>query len=184
MGGYGILNHTNINNANFAGIYDSFVSKIYDFHFYRTLHRETAEDLTSLTFTKAWQHYESYNPNKGTIQTWIYRIARNTLIDHYRTKKHVEKIDDNWDVWDGADMETDLDNRERLKKIKNKITSMPPKHRDLLMMRIWEGLSFKEIALITGRTETSLKVAASRLLSVIRRGNLILFFTALIILNT
>ena len=82
----------------FSGLYDVYIGKIYRFIFYKTSHKETAEDLTSETFTKALKSIEGFSANKGTFQAWLFRIARNTVIDFYRTKKDLKNIDDVWEL--------------------------------------------------------------------------------------
>ena len=70
----------------FGRLYDLYIKKIYNFIYYKTHHQETAEDLVSIVFTKALKKINTFD-NSGTFSAWLYRIARNTVIDHYRTKK-------------------------------------------------------------------------------------------------
>lgn len=69
-------------------------SKIYNFFFYKLLHRENAEDLTAVTFLKAVEHIDTYNSDIAKASTWLRQIAQNTLIDFYRTQKKVVSLDD------------------------------------------------------------------------------------------
>ena len=80
----------------FSGLYDVYIGKIYRFIFYKTSHKETAEDLTSKTFMKALKSVDRFDTEKGTFQAWLFRIARNTVIDFYRTKKDLKNIEDVW----------------------------------------------------------------------------------------
>ena len=59
--------------AGFAVLYDSYVKKIYNFVYYKTMHRETAQDLTSQTFLKAVKNIGSFNAAKGSFSSWLYR---------------------------------------------------------------------------------------------------------------
>lgn len=54
---------------------------------------ETAEDLTSQVFLKAWENLKRYRPN-GPFLAWLYTIARNTVIDNYRTRKQTVSLDE------------------------------------------------------------------------------------------
>ena len=74
-------------------LYQEYFSKIYNYFFYQLLHKETAEDLTSRTFLKAAEHISNHNPYKAQISTWLWTIAKNTLIDFYRTQKQELPID-------------------------------------------------------------------------------------------
>ena len=98
----------------FTQLYELYLKKIYGFVYFRTHHKETAEDLVSLIFMKALENINSYNFNKGTFSSWLYRIARNTVIDHYRTMKSASNIDDIWDLAGNDDVERNIINRLRL----------------------------------------------------------------------
>jgi len=148
----------------FGGIYDQFIKKIYDFVYYRTFHKETAEDLTSHIFTKALENIQSYKSTKGSFSTWLYQIARNTVIDHYRTKKEHMDIEFANDLHSPQNVETEAGARIHLDKVKAYLKNLNPEHRDIVLMRVWDGLSYKEIAEITGKSEASTKMAFGRIL--------------------
>lgn len=67
--------------------YETNAAKFYNYFFARLMHRENAEDLTSQTFLKIAEAQGSYSPKKAQLNAWAWRIARNTLIDYYRTQK-------------------------------------------------------------------------------------------------
>ncbi|MEK9181005.1 MAG: sigma factor [Patescibacteria group bacterium] len=62
---------------NFGQLYDQYIDKIYRFIYYRTRHKETAEDLTAQTFQKALEGVCGYNAGRGRFSSWLYQIARN-----------------------------------------------------------------------------------------------------------
>ena len=78
----------------FGQLYDSYIKKIYNFVYYKTWHRQTAEDLTSQTFFKALTKIKQFDEIKGSFSSWLYKIARNTVIDYYRQNKADLNIDD------------------------------------------------------------------------------------------
>jgi len=73
-------------------------------------------------------------------------IARNTVIDHYKTKKVNENIEDIWDLSGQDDLEKDVDTKIKLEKIEKYIGTLKSEQRDILIMRLWQGMSYKEIA--------------------------------------
>jgi RNA polymerase sigma-70 factor (ECF subfamily) len=155
----------------FGKLYDRYVRKIHDYLFYRCHHRETAEDLTSLTFTKALERLASFDAEKGTFSAWLYRIARNTLIDHYRAAKPETDIEDVWDLLrDGTDVAREAETAERLRQVEAHLASLPAEHRELVIMRVWDGLSYAEIAEVTGKSEAACKMAFSRTMSALRKA--------------
>ncbi len=152
----------------FAVIYDAYIKKIYDYLYYRTHHKSTAEDLTSLTFTKALQNIGSFDERQGTIQAWLYRIARNSMIDYFRTRKVTSDISDAWDLKNNSNIEAEFDVNSKLDEVQDYMSKISPEHRELLVMRIWDQLSYAEIAEVTGKSEAALKMSVSRILSKLR----------------
>lgn len=153
----------------FAWLYDKYIKKIYDFVYYKTTHKETAEDLVSVIFMKALEKIGGFNFDKGTFQAWIYQIARNTVIDHYRTKKIDANIEDVWDLAGNEDLERDIDVQEKLKKVEQYLSKLKSEHREIIIMRVWQGMSHKEIATILGKSEASCKMKYSRAITTLRK---------------
>lgn len=151
----------------FTMLYDSYVKKIYNYFYFRTLHNETAEDLTSLTFTKALEKIESFNPDKSAFSTWLYTIAKNSLTDEYRNRKPAEDISAAENIatnLDNQTIENQTDTSMSLEKISELIKNLDPEQKEIVIMRLWEDLSFKEIAQLTGKTEAACKMSFGRTL--------------------
>ena len=70
---------------NFAEFYDEHIWRVYGFIGYRVNSREEAEDLTQLTFERALRSWSRFDPGRSSPLTWLLAIARNLLIDHYRS---------------------------------------------------------------------------------------------------
>ena len=153
----------------FGILYDRYIRKIYDFIYFKTHHKETAEDLTSKTFMKALSNLGRFNADIGTFQAWLYRIARNTVIDHYRTAKIDKNIEDVWDLSGNEDLARDVDTRASLKKVEQYLKKLAPEQRDIIIMRVWQGMSHFEIAEALGKTEASVKMKFSRAMIRLRR---------------
>lgn len=165
----------------FGMLYDEYSKKIFDFIYFRTFHRETAEDLTSTTFTKALEKIGSFDPGKGNFGSWIYRIARNTVIDHYRTNKISSDIFEAYDLSTSENIETDFDARDQLAKVQQYLSKLNPEQRELVVMRVWDGLSYREISEVMGKSEDALKVAFSRIMSKMRKESIYALTICLII---
>lgn len=150
------------NTEAFAELYDIYVQKIYSFIFHKVLHTETAEDLTSDTFLKALEKINTFNPQKAGFSTWLFQIARNTVIDHYRTYKSESDIDDVWDLASSDDVLSQTDARITYEKLQAHLKKFSSQEREILMMRFWQDMSYADIAAALGKTEASVKMAASR----------------------
>ena len=152
----------------FSILYNKYIKRIYDFIFYKVHHKETAEDITSQIFFKALNKIQGFDPKKGTLQAWLYQIARNTVIDYYRTKKENKNIEDAWDLCGDDDLERDIDAKAKLQELEKYISKLKSDHRDILIMRIWQDLSYKEIAEAMGKSEDSCKMQFSRCIRKLR----------------
>ncbi len=146
----------------FGVLYDRYLDKIYRFIYYKTFNQETAEDITSSVFHKALEKINSYSEGKGSFSSWLYRIARNSVIDHYRTNKNNLSLEDVFEV--GVDERTPetIDATRALKTVQTYLESLDARQREIITLRIWEDKSYKEIAEIIGGTEGSIKMAFSR----------------------
>ena len=152
------------NLEEFGQLYDKYIKKIYNFIYYKTFHKELAEDLTSKTFMKALENIERFNPNKGKFSSWLYRIARNIVIDHYRTKKHEFNLAEFWGIKDSLNLQDQLETQQKLEKVKEYIAQLTKEQQEIVVMRIWDDLSYKEIAQILEKSESVCKMTFSRVM--------------------
>lgn len=155
----------------FGALYDKYIRQIYTFVYYKTHHKETAEDLTSETFFKALKSINRADVDKP-FSSWLYKIAQNTVIDHYRSKKnqaHAD-IDDVWDISDDTDIIGEIATKEALQNARKYLSKLGSYQRDIVIMRVWQELSYKEIADILGKNEGAIKVAFSRAVAELRKS--------------
>src|SRR5512136_2506782 len=81
------------NRQIFAQFYDEFMPKVFSYIRYKVDSEQTTEDLTSIVFEKALSNFMKYNRDKAAFSTWIFAIARNTVIDYYRTESRRKHLD-------------------------------------------------------------------------------------------
>ncbi|MDB4939634.1 MAG: polymerase, sigma-24 subunit, subfamily [Candidatus Doudnabacteria bacterium] len=153
---------TQIDDQSFNELYDLYITKIYNFIYYRTHHKETAEDLTSKTFVKAWENLSKFDDEKGAFSSWIYSIARNNLIDHYRKEKGTSDIDQIINFSSSENIEHDTGLKLQLEQVEKYLKELPADQRDIVIMRVWDDLSYKEIAAILKKSEASCKMSFYR----------------------
>jgi RNA polymerase sigma-70 factor, ECF subfamily len=152
----------------FSLLYDRYIERIYRFVYYKTLSKDTAEDIVSSTFLKAFEKLESFDEKKGTFSQWLYAIARNSVIDHYRTARKVENIEDVVGLGEDTRKEEKLDAEETLKVIERYIKRLNPRQREIVILRVWEEMPYKEIADVVGGSEDAVKMMYSRTIHEIR----------------
>jgi len=78
----------------FGQLYDHYQPRIYRFILVKVGHREEAEDLTHQVFLNAWKNIDGYQHRGFPFSSWLYSIARNAVIDYYRTNKNEVPLDD------------------------------------------------------------------------------------------
>jgi RNA polymerase sigma factor (sigma-70 family) len=79
-----LIERAKTDNFVFEQLYNKYITELYRIVFRRVGHRETAEDIVSVAFTKAFTNLDTYTGNEKGFKAWLYRITTNTLIDHYR----------------------------------------------------------------------------------------------------
>jgi RNA polymerase sigma-70 factor (ECF subfamily) len=150
------------NTEAFGRIYDQHVRTIYNFIYYKVYDKDAAEDLTSQTFFKALKNVSSIDPERPIV-SWLYKIAHNTVLDHYRSKRSNEDIDDYWDLDDEkVDVVAELDTSVDMKRIDKYLKQLTNLEREIIFMRIWEELPYQAIAEIVGKSEANCKMIYSR----------------------
>ena len=82
------------NSEAFGQLYDAYMERIYRFVYFRVEDQQTAEDITSQVFLKAWNNLDRFQFSRTPYLAWLYTIAHNAVIDHYRTRKVSTALDD------------------------------------------------------------------------------------------
>jgi RNA polymerase sigma-70 factor (ECF subfamily) len=78
----------------FASLYDTYREGIHRYIFFHVSDPELAEDLTSVVFLKAWENLTTFRIGRSLFAAWLHRIAHNTVIDHYRTRKPIVSLEE------------------------------------------------------------------------------------------
>ena len=108
-----------------------------------------AEDLLQEIYTKAFNHFDSFNP-RYAFSTWIFTIAENTCIDHFRRKKQQKKKQEGWAKTRPAEEKEEPHKRLLLPDAGELAASLPEKYKTVFVLRYSEGMKYKDIAQKTG----------------------------------
>lgn len=150
----------------FWELYEKYIEQIYKFIYLKTYDTELSQDITSQTFLKALDKINSFknNDNNANFKAWIYRIAYNLVIDNYKQKKESISIDEIVEIWYENNLWNNIDNKDKLKEIFAYFDTLKDKHKQILIMRLWEDLSYKEISEISWESVSNCKKIVSRTL--------------------
>lgn len=148
----------------FGLLYDHYQPQIYRFILLKVSRREEAEDLTHQVFMSAWQNIGSYRHLGYPFSSWLYQIARNQVIDHYRTRKPDVELEaaEMEGVFANSNSQTITENRLELEKVMAAIAKLKPAYQDIILMRFVEELSLKEVAAALDRSEGAVKLLQHR----------------------
>lgn len=158
----------------FEKLYECHMRPVYSFVYARTHQKDVAEDIVSQTFMRVLEKIDSYDATKGSFRGWIFRIARNLIVDHYRALRPSDDIEDAWDLSSDADTQRDADIGLQVEKIQSLLSGLTSQQRDTVLLRVWNGYSFAEIAEILGTTEAASKMMYKRTIEKLQDALLLL----------
>ena len=155
----------------FSKIYDRYIEKIYRFIFFKVNSQEIAQDLTSETFLKTWETYKNGNQEIENIQAYLYKTARNLVIDFYREKGKVQIVSaDNAFI---ADPAPNLEEKARLssdiEQIRQVLTNLKDDYQNVIIWHYLDDLPISEVAKLLDRSEEATRVLLHRALNSLRQ---------------
>ncbi len=159
----------------FGVLYRAYVDRIYAFAYRRTWTREAAEDVTAATFERALRHLERFDADGAGFGPWLFRIAANELVDHYRREGRTrsDRGQRGLHVLAGHAVEDDVDAIEREDEVRDMIEALGtlrPRYQRALTLRYLAGLSADEAATAMGCSKPVLAVTLHRALGALRRA--------------
>lgn len=152
-----------------GALYARYHQAIYRYLFYRTGDAHTAEDLTSEVFLKMVQALPRYRLQSVPFQAWLFQIARNQAIDHYRRNSaHSTTILEESMASQAPDIDSTIDFRLTSASLKHCLDRIEETQRDVLLLRFIDDLSIADTASILHKTEDSIKGLQRRALAALR----------------
>ena len=152
-----------------ARLYDVLVGPIYRYVLLRVRRREDAEDLTQLVFERVVGSLPRYRPTGTPFEAWVFRIARNAVIDHVRRARTHEPLNEDGLVH-GADGVEDLSVRgEEIRELRAAVAILTPDQQEALALRFAAGLSAEEAAQVMGRRAGTVRGLTFRAIGSLRR---------------
>ena len=152
----------------FENVYEKYFSDVYNFTYSLVLHRERAEDLVSEIFIKAMTHYDSYDPTRASVRTWLTNIARNTIIDEFRKadkRNHLSLDDEENGIDVPYEEEYAIFNEDMEKEVYKIMAALSPSERELLSMIYFQHMKNDEVAAVLGINAKAVSARHRRLLA-------------------
>lgn len=155
--------------AAFELFYQEHMPRVYNFFRYRFTDEALAEDLTAMTFEKAWKNRFRYQHNLAAHSTWLYTIARRIAIDMYRRRILPEtSLDELEGTADVVSMEEQMQTRTELQRLRKLLNQLTEREGELIALKYGAGLNNREIAKISGLSESNTGVILFRTIQRLR----------------
>jgi RNA polymerase sigma-70 factor (ECF subfamily) len=146
----------------FGLLYKEYFQRIYRYCRIQVQRDELAQDICQETFIKAWKALPSFTQTEeGTFQAYLYRIARNLIIDMSRKKKEY-KLEDYAEIDTGEDFIEQIEKKDTAAKLKVVLDKLSEIERQIIILRYFEDMSHKECAKILRVKEGALRVRTIR----------------------
>jgi len=152
----------------FSQLYSMYFDKIYSYLYYKTMRRDEAEDLTAIVFMKAWESIEKFKWQGYPFSTWLYRIAHNQLVDHYRTRRETLSLDTIEVEENGVDPLDAVERAWLLLQIRGALKHLTAEQQRVVTLRYFEGYSIGEIAAIMNKAPDAVRAMQHRALRVLQ----------------
>lgn len=157
--------------AAFGALYDRYVEAVYRYVFYRVRETAEAEDVTSEVFMKALRAMPRYETRQPFL-AWLYRIARNAVIDRARRRRTQVSFEDAL-AHPNADRILDPDatlfRQVDAETLRGAIRQLTPLQQEVIVLRYVEGLDTRAIARIVGKREGTVRGIEFRALGALRQ---------------
>jgi RNA polymerase sigma-70 factor (ECF subfamily) len=152
----------------FGELYGIYLDRIYRYVFYQVRNKATAEDLTEEVFLKAWEGIGKFKWKGPPFQAWLYRIARNHIIDYFRTKRQQVPLDEELTA-DDKEPEQEAGDKQTQRMLSRAIFSLPQQQRQIILLKFIEGLENCEIAQILRKSQGAIRITQMRALEALRQ---------------
>ena len=152
----------------FGDLYHIYIERIYRYVFYQVKDKSTAEDITEEIFVKAWKAINSCKGRGQTFSSWLYRIARNHVIDSLRRLQKRQSVEIE-KVVEIGDPETEIEGGLERQELLKSIAGLPKNQQQVIILKFIEGLDNSEIGQVMGKSQGAIRVLQMRALATLRR---------------
>ncbi|MEZ6193692.1 MAG: sigma-70 family RNA polymerase sigma factor [Phycisphaerales bacterium] len=153
--------------SGFEVLVDRYKARVFRFIHVRVGEWHTAQDLSQETFLRLFRAARGRRlDGRGTIAAWLFTIARHCTIDHLRHRS--QRRTEHGSVEDGGHLLEELasadpgppdrvSQRERVRVVRALLQELPAEQREVIELKTWAGLTFAQVAEVTGRPITTVK---------------------------
>ncbi len=155
-------------HQDFVGdLYHEYSDRIYRFLVWQTSDARLAEDLTAEVFLRSWKHRTALASVENQ-QAWLYRVAKNLVIDHWR-KQHTAPLDDADRIAAPLNLAGEAQAGDDARYLRSLVAALPEDMKTVIILRFFEHLSGEEVSKIMGKSQVNVRVLQYRALKILKR---------------
>ena len=155
-------------DADWDALYADQLPRVYNFFRYRVGDGAVAEDLTSVTFEKAWRSRDRYRRDLAGFGTWLIAIARNVATDHWRTRRSHAPLEEAAHVPGGATPDELAERRSELEQLSRALDALGEREREIVALKYGAGLTNRAIAKTMNLSESNVGTLLHRTIQALR----------------
>ena len=154
----------------FAALYERTFPRVYAYVASLLRDRSAAEDVTAQTFERAYSKRSGYRARRGSMEAWLFGIARNAALDELRRRKHRASLENDPEDISAPSLDDHAELALRREAVRAAMTTLDAKERDLIALKFSGGLSNAEIARVLRLSETNAGTRLHRALTKLRKA--------------
>jgi RNA polymerase sigma-70 factor, ECF subfamily len=154
----------------FAELYERTFPRVYAYVASLLRDRSAAEDVTAQAFERAYRKRRSYRAGRGSMDAWVFGIARNAALDELRKRKRHAKLEGDPEDLSAPTPEDQADIALRRETVRSALASLTGQERDLIALKFAGGLSNGEIARVLRMSESNVGTRLHRTITKLREA--------------
>ncbi|MEM8530523.1 MAG: sigma-70 family RNA polymerase sigma factor [Chloroflexota bacterium] len=168
--------HKRSTDIDWEQVYREQYPRLYNFFRYRLGNDVQAEDLTAEVFERAWRNRHQYHDDLGRFEAWLFGIARNVVANHFRkagktlTEPSLHALEQTLATPDDAALEAHVQHIQDIQQLATLLDHLTDRERELIAFKYGSGLNNRQIAHLTGMSESNVGTSIHRTVQKLRRA--------------
>lgn len=163
-----LCNEVQSSPIDWSAVYVEQLPRVYNFFLYQVNDEMLAEDLTAVTFQRAWQSRERYRTDVSAFTTWIFSIARRVAADHFRRTKKTVSLNLVAELPDDRTPDDLIQKMDDIQQLATLLMQLSRPDQELIALKYGGGLTNRTIALLTGMSESNVGTTLHRIVRKLR----------------
>lgn len=156
-------------DINWEEVYDAFLPRLFYFFCYKVGDPQVAEELTAVTFEKAWKSRGGFRKDRGQVQAWLFGIARHVAGDYLRKPFREVALEEMPEIPEKYSLDEDLQRQLDFQKVSRILSTFSERDRELISLKYGAEMTNREIARMMSLSESNVGTILSRVVAKLRK---------------